>query len=306
MRAKTILTVLFVFSLGIAAIVALHAIPQKPEAAGLPPQWGQILVAAAPLLPGTLLREQDVTWAPINRAPEPTEFVRPPTALIETRPELDQQARAEVYGAAVRGAISGAVASRPIAKGTPIRRNELVKPGDRDFLQVVLSPGARAIAIPVATGGASTGLLYPGDRVDVILTQQFKNGETPLTKRSVGETVVENLRVLAIDAVDAKNPTGGSAFGRTVTLEVTPVQAEAINVAAELGKLSLTLRSLDSARIVAAAAVSGARAETPVKATWAGDVSPALGGLSPSGKLVAAEQLPVSVFHGANRENIKQ
>jgi pilus assembly protein CpaB len=306
MRAKTILTVLFVFSLGIAAIVALHAIPQKPEAAGLPPEQAQILVAAATLSPSTLLREQDVTWAPINRAPEQTEFVRPPAALIEARPELDQQARAEVYGAAVRGAISDAAASRPIAKGTPIRRNELVKPGDRDFLQVVLSPGARAIAIPVATGGASTGLLYPGDRVDVILTQQFKNGETPLTKRSVGETVVENLRVLAIDPVDAKNPTGGSAFGRTVTLEVTPVQAEAINVAAELGKLSLTLRSLDSARTVAAAATPGARAETPVKATWAGDVSPALGGVSPPGKLVTAEQPPVLVFHGANRENIKQ
>ena len=84
------------------------------------------------------------------------------------------------------------------------------------------------------------------------------------------------------------------------------MQAEAINVAAELGKLSLTLRSLDSARIVAAAAALGDRAETPVKATWAGDVSPALGSVSPPGKLVTAEQPPVLVFHGANRENIKQ
>ena len=76
--------------------------------------------------------------------------------------------------------------------------------GDRDFLEVVLSPGARAIAIPVATGGASTGLLYPGDRVDVILTQTFKN-DPPLIRRSVSETVVESLRVLAVDTPDPKS-----------------------------------------------------------------------------------------------------
>ena len=134
-------------------------------------------------------------------------------------------------------------------------RGSFVKPGDRDFLQVVLTPGARAIAIPVSTGGASTGLLSPGDRVDVILTQNFKNDNaqdlknTPLTRRSVSETVVDNLRVLAIDAPDTKptcvaaNPANGN-FGRTVTLEVTPDQVEQINVAAELGKLSVALRSV--------------------------------------------------------------
>jgi len=67
----------------------------------------------------------------------------------------------------------------PIAAGDPIRRGGVVKPGDRDFLQVVLSPGARAISIPVATGGASTGLLYPGDRVDVVLT---RSSPTPLRR----------------------------------------------------------------------------------------------------------------------------
>ena len=94
------------------------------------------------------------------------------------------------------------------AAGDPIHRHSIVKPGDREFLQFVLSPGARAIAIPVATGGASTGLLYPGDRVDVILTQKFGEIGAPLTRRSVSETVVENLRVLVIDALDTKAPAG--------------------------------------------------------------------------------------------------
>jgi pilus assembly protein CpaB len=306
MRAKTVLSILFLISLVVAAFVVLRAIPIKPDSA---PQVAanrdQILVAAIPLDPGTLLRDQDVTWAPIDRPPAAGEIVRPSPAAAEATPELDEQAKAAVYGTALRGAISGAAARSAIPKGAPIRRAGIVKPGDRDFLQVVLSPGARAIAIPVTTGGASTGLLYPGDRVDVVLTQQFN--DTPLVRRSVGETVVENLRVLAIDAVDAKAPTGGSAFGRTVTLEVTPMQAEQINVAAELGKLTLTLRGVDGVKSRIAAATPGPGIATDnIKPAWAGDVSPALGGLMPREKLFTAEQPPVLVLHGSKPENVKQ
>jgi pilus assembly protein CpaB len=308
MRAKTVLSVLFLISLVVAAFVALRALPGKPDGA---PQAAanrdQILVAAIPLKPGTLLRDQDVTWAAIDRPPAPGEFARPSAAAVEASPELDDQARAAIYGTALRGVISGAAARNSIPQGAPIRRSEIVKPGDRDFLQVVLSPGARAIAIPVTTGGASTGLLYPGDRVDVVLTQQFNDAAMPLTRKSVGETVVENLRVLAIDAVDTKNPTGGTTFGRTVTLEVTPVQAEKINVATDLGKLTLTLRAADGVKSRIAAATPGPGIATDnIKAAWAGDVSPALGGVMPPEKQIIAEQPPVLVLHGVKQENIKQ
>src|SRR5204862_4480890 len=152
---------------------------------------------------------------------------------IQTRPEVVQETEARVYGAVLRHAV---------AAGQPIRRGDIVKPGERDFLKLVLPPGARAIAIPVTTGGASTGLLSPGDRVDVVLTQNFKHDgntdtrNTPITRRSVSETVVQNFRVLAIDAVDPKSFAGNGGFGRTVTLEVTPDQVEKINVATELAK----------------------------------------------------------------------
>src|SRR5437016_14462237 len=170
MRAKTILTMLFLASIGVAAIVFLRALPQFTDAVAAAPR-DEVLVAAVALAPGTLLRTQDVSWQPIGRPAEPREFVRPPEAARTAKPELDEEARAAVYGAALRGVIAGAAARTAIAPGDPIRRDGIVKPGDRDFLQVVLSPGARAIAIPVSTGGASTGLLSPGDRVDVILTQ---------------------------------------------------------------------------------------------------------------------------------------
>jgi pilus assembly protein CpaB len=253
-----------------------------------------------PLPQGTLLREQDVTWQGVNEI-KPGEVVRPTAAALEAKPELENQVRASVYGAVLRSAVG---------QGEPIIQSAIAKPGDRDFLQVVLTPGERAIAIPVATGGASTGLLSPGDRVDVILTQNFKGdnaANAPLTRRSVSETVVENLRVLAIDEPDKVavpgrptvqvNPATGN-FGRTVTLEVTAEQAEQINVATELGKLSLTLRSATdfaSSPHVASASpfpafvkavaqpVDGHR----IPATWAGDVSPALTG--------AAQEKPVAV-----------
>lgn len=296
MRAKTILTVLFLISLAVAVIVILRAMPTEVDAnANATPSKDEVLVATVHLTAGTLLRAQDVTWQSVTGPVEPGEIVRPSAAARQVKPEVDEETRAEVYGAAVRPA-------RDTAAGEPIRRGNIVKPGARDFLQVVLTPGARAIAIPVATSGASTGLLFPGDRVDVILTQNFKGESAVITRRSVSETVVENLRVLAIDTLDAKAPSG--SFGRTVTLQVTPQQAEKINVATELGKLSLTLRSVSGPDGVLATSTAGPGPSTGVKPTWAGDVSPALGGAMPE-KAITVQQPPVEVVRGSKREAVK-
>jgi len=308
MRTKPLVTTLFVGSLVVAAVAATHILSQ--DNAGGPK--AQILAATMPLSQGTLLREQDVTWQGVTEI-KPSEIVRPTAAALEANPALENQIRATVYGAVLR---------HELPAGEPILQSAIAKPGERDFLQVVLTPGERAIAIPVATGGASTGLLSPGDRVDVILTQNFKGdnaANAPLTRRSVSETVVENLRVLAIDEPDKVttparpaaipvNPAAGN-FGRTVTLEVTADQAELINVSAELGKLSLTLRSVsgptsvDSTRLAARA--TGATAATPdtllVKPKWAGDASPALTGAMVE-KPVAVTPPAVTVFHGAGKE----
>jgi pilus assembly protein CpaB len=301
MRAKNLLlAALFLGSL-VAAVIAVTQMMSK-RGATAPKE--QILSATAPLSAGTLLRAQDVTWAAVSET-EPDQIVHPTTTAVEARPEIVEETMASVYGAVLR---------RPLATGEPIRRGAFVKPGDRDFLQVVLTPGARAIAIPVSTGGASTGLLSPGDRVDVILTQNFKNDNaadmrnTPVTRRSVSETVVDNLRVLAIDAPDTKaatvtaNPANGN-FGRTVTLEVTPDQVEQINVAAELGKLSVALRSVGSSTKATADntdKVVGDKVDR-IQPKWAGDVSPALYGAAEP-KAVALTPPTIQVFHGAGKE----
>jgi pilus assembly protein CpaB len=280
MRSKPLFFIFFVTSLVGAAVALTHMMSQKADVT-VPNEY--VLAASMPLSAGTLLRAQDVTWRPVTAA-EPNEVVRPAAPALAAKPELDEQTRASVYGAVLR---------HPLTAGDPIRRDDIVKPGDRDFLQVVLSPGARAIAIPLATGGASTGLLSPGDRVDVVLTQNFSRDNAPLTRRSVSETVVENLRVLAIDAPDAKPV---APTGRSVTIEVTPDQVEKINVATELGKLSVALRS-----------VTGPTDPTRVAIgpKWAGDVSPALYGAALE-KPVAITPPPVQVFRGSNRgETVK-
>jgi pilus assembly protein CpaB len=306
MRAKTLVTILFVISLVVAAVAVTHMVAQRSGPTALKEQ---ILATTVALPAGTLLRAQDVTWTTVSE-PEPDAIVWPNAAALEAKPDLADETRASVYGAVLR---------RPLAAGEPIRHSVFAKPGDRDFLQVVLTPGSRAIAIPVSTGGASTGLLSPGDRVDVVLTQNFGKADsnnqneelrhTPLTRRSVSETVVDNLRVLAIDTPDPKitgagaNPANGN-FGRTVTLEVTADQVELINVAAELGKLSVALRSLTGPSTMLATASPTAATDTDkvehVKPKWAGDVSPALYGAAEP-KAVAVIPIPIQVFHGTSK-----
>lgn len=292
MRAKTILTVLFLISLGVVAALYLESLPKRVDVRAAAAH--ETLVATMPLPPGTLLRAEDVVWKRIAGSTEPGEILRPSAAAHDAQPDVDEQARSDIYGAALRVGL---------ALNEPIHRNTIVKPGDRDFLRLVLAPGARAITIPVAAGRASTGLLFAGDRVDVILTQTFKN-DTPLTRRSVSETVVEGRRILAIDA-NARALGANNGFERGVTLEVTPDQAEEINVATELGKLSLSLRGISDAGEVMIASMSGLEKPQPVKPTWAGDVSPALGGVMPPEKLVSVGQPPVEILRGTKREVVK-
>jgi pilus assembly protein CpaB len=283
MPAKTILVGLFLLSLGTVSLVCLEALPQRVNADAA--ATDEVLVATAALSSGSFLRDKDVMWQRYTGKTEPSQIRRSHGSTDNGN--LDQQAwGGEVLGAALR---------ENVASGEPIRRNAIVRPGDRDFLQIVLLPGARAIAIPLATGGASTRLLSPGDHVDVILTQTFKN-EPSLTRRSVSETVVESLRVLAIDAADTKATVAGTGFGRTVTLEVTPQQAEKISVATELGKLSLMLRSNNPSRAALLSSPGSAKTGS-VEPIWAGDVSPALSDARPQ-KVNDAIRPAVEVLHG--------
>jgi pilus assembly protein CpaB len=139
----------------------------------------------------------------------------------------------------------GTVVRQTITAGEPITRGALVAPGDRGFLAAALGPGMRAITVPVSAKTGVGGFVFPGDHVDLMLTQSV-SGEGPALK--VAETILRNVRVLATDrsTESETTPDGKTKVRqfRNVTLEVTPRIAEKFTVAQTIGTLSLSLRSI--------------------------------------------------------------
>ena len=140
----------------------------------------------------------------------------------------------------------GTVVRYQITAGQPVTRGSLVGPQDRGFLAAALGPGMRAITVPVNASSGVAGFVFPGDHVDLVLTQQVQGGgDGPALK--VSETIVRNVRVLATDQRITDKDDDGKTEVKTfsnVTLEVTPRIAEKIAVAQSIGTLSLSLRSI--------------------------------------------------------------
>ncbi|KTT72823.1 Flp pilus assembly protein CpaB [Sphingomonas endophytica] len=167
----------------------------------------------------------------------------------------------------------GTVVRLPITAGQPVTQGQLVKPGDRGFLAAALGPGMRAVTVPVSTQTGVAGFVFPGDHIDLILTQSVDGGgDGPPLKAS--ETVMRNLRVLATDqrTTDQKDDQGNTVVQTfsTITVEATPKIAEQIAVAQTLGTLSLSLRSLaDNAseldRAIASGSVSVGDGKDPAR-----------------------------------------
>lgn len=196
----------------------------RAEAVAVAPKGPKVLVATKALPVGTILSAESMS------------FQDWPKELVK-----------DVYfleGEADMSKLLGTVVRYPITAGQPVTQGALVAPGDRGFLAAALGPGMRAVTISVSAKTGVGGFIFPGDRVDMMLTQQVKGEGEAL---STTETILRNLRVLATDQTTDNEVVDGKtvvhAF-RTVTLEVTPRIAEKISVAEEIGELSLSLRSI--------------------------------------------------------------
>ncbi len=231
------------------------------------PTRGKFLVAARPLPAGTLVRDEDF------RSDERALDMVPEGALADT-PDI----RADLRGSLVRTYIE----SRQ-----PITPEAVLRPRDRGFLATVLPPGTRAMTIGVDPVTGVAGLIWPGDRVDVILVQEFPADLVPPPQRVFSETVLTDMRVIAADqhivqgAAAAEGTTGHIV--RTITLQVTEDEAQRLAVAIRLGRLQLSIRSAEPPAVAVAA---------ESVAVFGGDVSPTLGRRS---GLVG---LKVRVIHG--------
>lgn len=144
------------------------------------------------------------------------------------------------------GSFEGAVARRGYRPGEAITAGTLIKPGSGGFLSAVLNPGMRAVSIAVNATSGNAGFIFPGDYVDVILVNRVRT-RNPITgdeqEYIFSNTFVEKSRVLAVDQ-QLDNPENKAILAKTVTVEVTSKQAEKIQIATEMGKVSFALRSI--------------------------------------------------------------
>jgi pilus assembly protein CpaB len=201
------------------------AVTEKGPAA--PPTVGYF-VATRPLPRGTLAREEDFTIRSV-----PPDRV-PAGAILET-----PDSKIGLPGSLVRTFVD---------VGSPVTLQDILRPRDRGFLASVLAPDTRAISIKVDEETGVSGLIRPGDYVDVVLTQVFdKKDPSP---RALSDTVLRNVRIIAIDQEIQEGgraiSTAAAAAGKlaqTVSLELTPEQVKRITVAKQLGTLSLAVRA---------------------------------------------------------------
>lgn len=190
-------------------------------------RYKEVLVAATEINPGNFLNSSSFRW--------------------QKWPDVEVPATYYVKGTADTSSMDGAVARQPVLAGDPILAGSFVRPGDRGFLAAVLDPNMRAVSVPVDEASSNAGLIQPGDRVDLILTQNLNQGGDFSTGRHVSETVLNDVRVIAMGRnLESAIPDQGDGQrqARTATLEVNPQGAEKVALVTELGKLSLSLRSL--------------------------------------------------------------
>jgi pilus assembly protein CpaB len=240
----------------------------------------QVLVAAANLPAGTFVKPKHLRWQAWPDSNLSPAYLRKGTQSIE--------------------AFAGAVVRAGIAAGEPITATRIVRPGERGFLAAVLDPGKRAISVTVNATTGISGFVFPGDRVDLLLTHAIREkGGAADTPRRASETVLSNLRVLAVDQT-TDDQSGEAKPPKTATLEVSPKEAEIVSLVAEIGKLSLSLRSLaqeepagSGGAVVAAVTDPAAAALGGRSYTWDSEASRLLG---------QPRSRTVHVVHGSKAE----
>lgn len=199
----------------------------QAEAAAKVPMGPKVLVAQRALPVGTI-----ITADAINFQNWPKDMVQD-AYFVEGEADMQK--------------LLGTVVRNPMTAGEPVTKGNLVAPGDRGFLAAALGPGMRAVTIPVSARTGVAGFVFPGDHIDLVLTQTVKSNYDNGAALKASETILKNLRVLATDQSTEQEMVEGKTRVRTfstVTLEVTPKIAEKIAVAQTIGTISLSLRSL--------------------------------------------------------------
>jgi pilus assembly protein CpaB len=215
---------------------AVSARPAPPPIA-----TSEVLVASTAIQPGQPLNPTMVRWQKWPVSNIDSSFI-----THQNQPSLDQ-------------AVTGTVARAPILEGEPLSDTKIVHADAAGFMAATLSPGMRAVSIPVTTESGAGGFILPNDRVDLIMSTLIS--DTP--RRFNAQIVLSNVRVLAVDQTIKQDKGQQVVLAKTATLELTPAQARAVVRAQAAGPLSLALRPLSDG----ATAVASVQHPVPATAT---------------------------------------
>jgi pilus assembly protein CpaB len=229
---KTRLAVLAVAigSAGLAIYMARGLIGQKPEVQTVEinkVETMDVLVATKNLQMGERLVGGSIGWQ---------SWPKPNVSSLMITSAAEPDAKTKYESARARAAIF---------EGELILDKKLVMPNETGFMSAILPKGMRAISVTVSAETGAGGFILPNDRVDVLLTRKVDDGSNK--KAAASETVLTNVRVLAIDQTFRPKGEEDKEFvvaDKTATLELDPRQAEVISMAQDMGQLSLALRSI--------------------------------------------------------------
>jgi len=227
---RVIILIVAILSAGLAAFLTLSIMSQSDTAPVVEVQAAvsesRILVAAADLHRGDRLAPASMAWR-----------AWPGDAVADGF--ITEQSAASALEDRV-----GAIATGFILAGEPIVDAKIVKEGDGRFLSALLTPGMRAVSVEISEETAAAGFILPGDRVDVILTRRQESADGSRADEYRSETVLKDLKVLAVDQKVNQDDDQETIVGGTATLEASLAQAEALKLAQAKGQVSLVLRSL--------------------------------------------------------------
>src|SRR5581483_9772515 len=216
---------------GVAALLAGRSEPPpQPKVAAPAAPSVDVLVAKQDIPMGQTIDGSDVAWQAWPTSANGSTFIR----------RSDQPNAIE--------ALSGAIARTPFVAGEPIREAKIVRAKGSGIMAAILPSGRRAVSISVSPESAASGFILPNDRVDVILTKHDREMEKATGGDFMtSQTILNDIRVLAIDQQLEEKNGQKVVVGKTAVLELTPAQAELITVARQSGTLSLALRSITDA-----------------------------------------------------------
>jgi pilus assembly protein CpaB len=227
--ARVVVLVVALAAGGVAAFLVSSGDDKKPAPAPAPVvqlPTVDVLIAKGDIGMGTAVSTEDFQWQAWPAATTGGSYITKkgkPNAIEE---------------------FAGSITRGPFTAGEPIREAKLIRAnGASGFMAAILPSGMRAVSTEISPETGAGGFILPNDRVDVILSRRAGT-DSRSSRTPTSETILTNVRVLAIDQTVEEKNGQRVVVGKTATIELTPGQAEMLAQSRQQGTLSLALRSL--------------------------------------------------------------